>query len=122
LWCGILFTSDPPEAGRKHHFNMKKLITVVAFALLTLTFIPAHSEIVAGVVPSSTPAEATAKVLTNRLEEINTMDKSGLKSSEKKALRMEVRTIKKELATNSGGVYLSVGALLLIIILLIVLL
>lgn len=101
---------------------MKKLITGVAFALLTLTFIPAQSEIVAGVVPTSTSAEATAKVLTNRLEEINTMDKSTLKSSEKRALRMEVRTIKKELATNSGGVYLSVGALLLIIILLIILL
>ncbi len=101
---------------------MKKLITGLAFALLTLTFIPAQSETAAGVVPTSTPAEATAKVLTNRLEEINTMDKSGLKTSEKRALRMEVRTIKKELAANSGGVYLSVGALLLIIILLIVLL
>jgi len=101
---------------------MKKIITGVAFALLTLTFIPAQSEIITGTIPSSTPAEATAKVLTNRLEEINTMDKSELKSSEKRALRMEVRTIKKELATNSGGVYLSVGALLLIIILLIILL
>lgn len=103
---------------------MKKIITGVAIAVLSLTFIPAQSEIVPGTIPATAnPTDAAAaKVLTDRLEEINTMDKSTLKPAEKRELRREVRTIKKELKASSGGVYLSVGALLLIIILLIVLL
>lgn len=39
------------------------------------------------------PAEV--KGMLNRLEEIKTMDKSTLNSSEKKTLRKEVRAIKK---------------------------
>lgn len=73
--------------------------------------------------PVSEPLTAEkVTVLTNRLEEIDAMDKSSLSSSEKKALRKEVRTIKRDITASGGGVYLSVGALLLIIILLIVLL
>jgi len=103
---------------------MKKLITCMTVVILSFTFIPAHSETVPNVVSMTNPAEAAAaNVLINRLNEINTMDKSTLNAPEKKALRKEVRSIKKELSVNSsGGVYLSVGALLLIIILLIVLL
>lgn len=67
-------------------------------------------------------AEARAVQLENRLEQIKGMDKSELSSSEKKALRREVRQIKKELAAVSGGVYLSIGAILLIALLLILLL
>ena len=40
----------------------------------------------------------------------------------KKALRREVREIKKELAAVGGGVYLSIGAIILIALLLILLL
>lgn len=65
--------------------------------------------------------EATL-VLKARLNEINNLDKSGLTSKEKRALRSEVNTIKSKLAAGSGGIYLSVGGLLLIIILLIILL
>ncbi|MEX2231557.1 MAG: hypothetical protein WD824_05320 [Cyclobacteriaceae bacterium] len=65
--------------------------------------------------------EAQATQLKNRLEEIKAMDKTHLTRSEKKALRREVREIKKELAA-SGGVYLSIGAILLIALLLILLL
>ena len=71
---------------------------------------------------SSTYAEARANVLTNRLEELKAIDKSSLSKAEKKALRREVREIKKELAAISGGVYLSVGAIILIALLLILLL
>lgn len=66
-------------------------------------------------------AEKTQKneTLQLRLDEINSMDKSNLTSSEKKELRKEVKTIKK--AAN-GGVYISVGGLIIIILLLIILL
>jgi hypothetical protein len=59
--------------------------------------------------------------LQNRLEEIKTIDKSALSKAEKKALRGEVKQIKKEMKAVSGGVYLSVGAILLIALLIILL-
>ena len=46
---------------------------------------------------------------------------SKLKSSDKKELRKEARSIKRELKDISGGVYISAGALIVILILLIIL-
>jgi hypothetical protein len=66
--------------------------------------------------------EETINRLTKRLEEINAIDKSTLSKSEKRALRGEVKMIKKEMKAVSGGVYISVGAILLIALLLILLL
>lgn len=63
-----------------------------------------------------------AKVLNDRLLEINEMDKSNLSTIEKKELRSEVKMIKEELAQISGGVYLSIGAIIVILLLLILLL
>jgi hypothetical protein len=71
---------------------------------------------------SSFPSSAEAKALTLRLDEINAMDKSELKASEKKNLRKEVRSINHNLKTIGGGVYLSVGAVIIIVLLLIILL
>ena len=62
------------------------------------------------------------KVMLNRLDEIKKMDKSSLKSAEKKALRKEVRAIKANLNASGNGVYLSVGAIIIVILLLILLL
>ena len=59
--------------------------------------------------------------LQNRLEEIKAIDKSTLTKEQKKALRGEVKQIKKEMKAISGGVYLSVGAILLIALLIILL-
>jgi hypothetical protein len=50
------------------------------------------------------------------------MDKSNLNSSEKRVLRKEVRSIKKELTAMGNGIYISVGAILIIILLLVILL
>ncbi len=76
--------------------------------------------------PKTKPVESEkANTLLLRLNEINEMDKSKLKSSEKKELRKEVRAIKTELKANEargGGVYLSVGAIIIIVLLLIILL
>jgi hypothetical protein len=63
-----------------------------------------------------------AQRLNQRLEEIRDMDTKSISKKEKRMLRAEVRTIKKELAAISGGVYLSIGAILLIALLLILLL
>jgi len=94
-------------------------------AFLSLTFIPAQLK--AGTVnttatTSSMAESAEAKALIGRLNDINCLDKSKLSASEKKELRKEVRSTKKRLKEMNGGVYLSVGAVILIIILLIILL
>ena len=67
-------------------------------------------------------APVAVKVMLNRLDEINAMDKSELNSSDKKALRKEVRAIKASLRASNNGVYLSVGAIIIIVLLLILLL
>lgn len=96
---------------------------------LSLSFYPgqANATISKKVTPSSIvaskPADvAKVKVLELRLKEINDMDKSDLKSSEKRELRKEVRSIKQQLHEMGQYVYISVGAILLIAILLIILL
>lgn len=64
---------------------------------------------------------AYANALLDRLNQINEMDMSAMSSSEKNELRKEVRAIQKE-QRPSGGVYISVGAAILIVLLLILLL
>lgn len=94
---------------------------------LSLTLLPLQSSASTTTAPSGVvvpkPAEsAEAKTLELRLNEINAMDKSNLKSAEKKNLRKEVKSINHKMRDIGGGVYLSVGAIILILILLIVLL
>jgi hypothetical protein len=106
---------------------MKKIILCLMVTCLSLTFIPLQVNAATVADPSSLtapkPAEAPeAKTLLLRLDEINAMDMSKLKSSEKKDLRKEVRSINHKLKTISGGVYISAGAAIIIILLLIILL
>ena len=106
---------------------MKKNALCLMTACLSLTFYPLQSNASTAVSSSSLvvlkSAEATeAKILLGRLNEINVMDKSNLKPSDKKNLRNEVRSINRRLVGIGGGVYISVGALIIIIILLIILL
>jgi hypothetical protein len=106
---------------------MKKIILVVMAICLSFTLIPLQSSAATSSAPTSTPLTkpeeaAEAKVLTLRLTEISTMDMSKLNSSDKKNLRHEVRSIKRELKDISGGVYISAGALIVILILAIILL
>jgi hypothetical protein len=108
---------------------MKKIIFCVVAAFLSLTFLPLQSFGATKVEPSSLvatkPAETTesaeARALTLRLNEISSMDMSKMKSAEKKDLRKETRSIKRELKDISGGVYISAGLLIVILIVLIVL-
>ncbi len=64
--------------------------------------------------------EAITQQLTSRLIEIKNMDKSDLTSRERKDLRKEVKKIRQE--RKSNGVYLSVGAIIIIVLLLVILL
>jgi hypothetical protein len=107
---------------------MRKLKVCILAAFMLFAVIPAQLSAATGATPAAmaktelVEAEA-ANALIARLEAINAMDKTSMNSTEKRALRKEVRSIKKELkAINSGGVYLSVGAIIIIVLLLIILL
>jgi hypothetical protein len=106
---------------------MKKLSLYVLAAFMMFAVMPAQLH--AATNPSATtiaamkPVESEiADALNLRLIEIKELDKANLSAVEKKELRKEVRTIKSELKALNGGVYLSVGAILIIILLLILLL
>ncbi|MGE5944336.1 MAG: hypothetical protein ACM31G_08355 [Flavobacteriales bacterium] len=64
---------------------------------------------------------ADVQIMLNRLEEIKAMDKSDLKSAERKELRAEVREIKSTLRANGNGLYISTGAIIIILLLIIIL-
>ena len=99
------------------------MMSVVLLLTVFSTGLMAADEAKPAPVATTNPMEsAQAKVLINRLEEINALDKKGMASSEKKELRKEVRTIKRELNDLGGGVYISVGAIIIILLLLIILL
>jgi len=106
--------------------KMKKIILGIMVTCMLLAFYPIESKASIKTnttsLPVDKPAEsARANTLLLRLDEINKMDKSNLKSSEKKVLRKEVRSIKKELTAMGSGVYISVGAIIIIVLLLVLL-
>lgn len=64
---------------------------------------------------------AEAKAIMARLEEIKDMDKSHMTYREKKELRKEVKVLKTQMAELGGGVYISAGALIVILLLILLL-
>ena|SRR6185369_11378425 len=65
---------------------------------------------------------AEVKILVNRLKEIRKMDKSDLTIDQRKGLRKEVLGIKEKLKNQDGvTIYLSVGAIIIILLLIILL-
>lgn len=106
---------------------MKKIALCLMVTGLLLAFHPYQSKAATTAAPSTlvvpkSAESAEAKVLLQRLDEINTMDKANLKSSEKKNLRKEVRSINQRLRDIGGGVYLSAGAIIIILLILILVL
>jgi hypothetical protein len=106
---------------------MKKIVFCLMVAFMSLTFLPLQSTAATTEEPTSIPApkpaeNADAKALELRLNEIKAMDKTKLKSEEKKNLRKEVKSINKKRRDLGPGIYLSGAAIVIIVILLIVLL
>ena len=107
---------------------MKKLI--IAFIVAMSVSLAGPMQTYASKVENKTFSMADKKAneikeaasLTQRLDEINAVDKTNLRWNEKREMRKEVRAINKRLKQVQGGVYLSGGAIIIIVILLIVLL
>lgn len=103
---------------------MKKLSLSIMITFLLLSIVPTLSA--STTVPPTKPApakteSAEATALRTRLAEIKATDKSNMSASEKKQLRKEKRAVKKDLRAVSGGVYISAGALIVILLVLLIL-
>lgn len=103
---------------------MKPLKKLIPAVLMLFLAVPAFStEAVPTANTPTTETNARAEVLINRLEEIKAMDHRTMTRKEKRALRREVKSIEKELKKiDEGGVYISVGGIIIILLLLILLL
>lgn len=103
---------------------MKKTIKFLLVTSLLSLFAPilSYATNEKEVVETTVVVPAEAQKLISRLEEIKAMDKSTLTKPEKKKLRKEVRTINKSLRVVNGGIYVSVGAIILVALLLVILL
>ena len=103
----------------------RKNVMIAAFSILFS--IAASAQTSSGI---TDPAQASAsgteetrsRQLMDRLQTIKNMDRSTLSKNDRKELRKEVKDIRKETKAASGGVYLSVGAILLVILVLILIL
>jgi hypothetical protein len=106
----------------------KKLFSIASLFLLIFFTFPAFAndvpvaDPITNTIPVPAEPNPRVQVLVNRLTEIKSMDKSNMTRSEKKELRQEVRSIKKEMKGLDQRVYLSVGAIIIIILLLILIL
>ena len=114
---------------------MKKLTfcLITSFSLLLLIPVPLLAETDA--IPVRMTSEGAVKstetnTVVVRLNEIKAMDSSTLGSTERKELRNEIRSIRsvgkgmdeaKSVEGGHGGVYISVGAAILIVLLLLIL-
>jgi hypothetical protein len=105
---------------------MKKISLYAMILMVSLSSIssPLFATEKNPMVVTSITKEGQAEItkLMTRLETIKAMDKSTLDRSEKRVLRKEVRAIKSELKDKRHGVYVSVGAFIIIILLLVILL
>lgn len=101
---------------KKSFILLLMMVSLVAFpnTITAAEKAPMHAK-------PTTKIPAEVKVMLNRLEEIKAMDKSTLSSAERKELRKEVRTIKKDVRASGNGLYISSGAIIIILLLIIIL-
>lgn len=103
---------------------MKKLIyTLTAVIMLTLSINTSSASAKAPVKELTEQQQVQLDQIKRRVEEIRDMDKSDLSKSERKELRNELKAMKNQAnAVAGGGVYLSVGAIIIILLVLILVL
>jgi hypothetical protein len=106
--------------------NLKNFLQIafIVCSLNTLSVPKAKASVQAFNITKEEEPSDRAKALLVRLFEIKNMDKTTLTNSDKKALRKELRGMKKEMKAAGGldsKVYISVGAIIIIILLIILL-
>ncbi len=104
---------------------MKKLIRTLLIAVMVFTGTTSFANEVSKSAMPMTEAQKNVRLqeISKRVEFIREMDKSQLSRKDRKELRKEVKAMKAEAKTLAGGgVYLSVGAILIVILVLILIL
>ena len=102
---------------------MKKQVYFLATAFMLMLATPSVMANDAKAKPEMTERQvARMEEISRRVEEIKRMDRSQLSRQDRKDLRNELLEMKKEAKATSGGVYLSVGAIIIIILILILIL
>jgi hypothetical protein len=105
---------------------MKSKQTLFAVVFFMFLSISGFSAVTDPALTGEVSKEATSirvAELETRLHEIEAMDIKSMSRTERRTLRKEVRAIEKEMKTMANnGVYISVGALIIIILLLILIL
>lgn len=94
------------------------MVFMLSFGAISNTVMASEKNPVTVTTPKEMPAEV--RIMLNRLEEIKEMDKSDLKSAERRALRKEVRAIKTEIRSSGNGIFLSAGAIIIVLLLLLI--
>lgn len=102
---------------------MKKQIYLLSAILCLSLIAPVAMAKDAKSKPEMTASQiARVEVIQQRVEEIRDLDKSELNREERKQLRNELQELKREVKSMGGGVYLSVGAIIIILLVLILIL
>jgi hypothetical protein len=104
---------------------MKKIAYSLSLLMLFLSFVPSAISKEKEPEPNkktlSPEDQARLDQLENRFLEIKAMDFSSMKKSERKEVRKELREINKESKGLGGGVYISTGAIIIILLLILIL-
>ncbi len=110
---------------------MKRKLFAISAGLAVFTMVAGTSVSAAGLEPmskeqlkslSTEQAETRVLELTQRVNEIKSLDLSQLPKEERKELKNEMREIKKEMDFLNNKLTLSVGAIIIIVLVLIIIL
>ena len=101
--------------------KLRMLMIICSLALSVPAFATITNPVTEAAVNNAATDKEKAEVMENRLKEIKAMDRSGMSRAEKRELRKEVKEIKTSMKALSGGVYISVGAIIIILLLILLL-
>ncbi len=107
------------------NMNLPKFLKIALFVICIGSTSPAVSNTISPQTKSNSDSSKNANKTNDplvRLQEIKDMNKENLSRAQKKDLRKEVKEIRKEIRTSKNGIYLSVGAIIIVVLLLILLL
>jgi hypothetical protein len=102
--------------------KLRVLTVLLMLSMITRAFAAEVTPVTTIIRTNAPSTDAQTEILINRLKEIRDMDKSNLSRTNKKELRKEIRAIKSTLKASRGGLYISVGAAIIIVLLLILIL
>ena len=101
--------------------RLKNFLKILSLSIFMVASIPVTYASNASITTTGDPVKdaKTFAEISQRVTEIQNMDKTNLTGAEKKSLRMELMDMKKKAAGLDKKIYLSVGAIIIIILLLI---